>query len=482
MKMNLRNPHSFQLLSRREMFRRTGLGFGTLALHSLLARDSADAVPVASALSPRAPHFAPRARSVIFLHMVGGPSHVDLFDPKPALNKWDGQPVPEEFIKGIQFGFIKGRPALMGSPYKFAKHGRCGMEISERMPFLAGIADDITLVRSMVTDEFNHANAQLLLHNGFRRVGRPSLGSWVTYGLGSENQNLPGFVVLMGNNSKTNAGTALWSNGFLPSVHQGVGFRAEGDPVLNLSNPAGMMHAERGETVAAVNRLNAAHLADVGDPEIATRISQYELAYRMQSSVPELMDISREPKSVLDLYGANPSKPGVADQCLLARRLVERGVRFVMVNLGGWDAHQQIYKTMPNMCKQIDQPAAALVRDLKQRGLLDETLVVWSGEFGRTPMVQDVSPDGMTNAQGRDHHKDAFSLWLAGGGVKHGLVYGESDEFGVRVARDPVHVHDLQATILHLLGLDHERLTFRQQGRDFRLTDVSGKVVQELLA
>jgi uncharacterized protein (DUF1501 family) len=469
-------------LSRRELFRRTGLGFGALALNALLNRDFARAATADSAMSLRAPHFAPQAKSVIFLHMVGGPSHVDSFDPKPALNKWDGQQVPEEFIKGIQFGFIKGRPALMGSPYKFARHGQCGMEVSEQFPHIAGIADEITVVRSMVTDEFNHANAQLLMHNGFRRMGRPSMGSWVTYGLGSENQNLPGFVVLMAGNGQTNAGTALWSNGFLPSVHQGVQFRAQGDAVLNLSNPTGMSHAERGETVAAVNRLNAAHLADVGDPEIATRISQYELAYRMQSSVPELMDLSREPQSVLDAYGADPSKPGVANQCLLARRLVERGVRFVQLNFGNWDAHQAIYRTMPGLCRQIDRPAAALVRDLRQRGLLDSTLVVWSGEFGRTPMVQDVSPDGMTNAGGRDHHKDAFSLWLAGGGVKRGCVFGESDEFGVRVVRDAVHVHDLQATILHLLGLDHTRLTFRLQGRDYRLTDVFGKVVKGLLA
>jgi uncharacterized protein (DUF1501 family) len=280
----------------------------------------------------------------------------------------------------------------------------------------------------------------------------------------------------------TNAGTALWSNGFLPSVHQGVVFRSKGDPVLNLSNPEGMSHEERGETISAINRLNARHFADVGDPEMATRISQYELAYRMQSSVPELMDASKEPQHILDAYGVDAQKPGVADQCLLARRLVERGVRFVQINFGNWDAHQQIYKTMPGMCRQIDQPAAALVRDLKQRGLLDTTLVVWSGEFGRTPMVQDISPDGMKNAQGRDHHKDAFSLWMAGGGVKRGHVHGQSDEFGVRVVRDQVHVHDLQATMLRLLGLDHTRLTFRLQGRDYRLTDVFGKVVEGLMA
>lgn len=452
------------------MFKRTGIGFASLAMQSLLAE------------GPPVPHFAAKATNVIFLHMVGGPSHVDAFDPKPALMKWDGQPVPEEFVKGIQFGFIKGRPALMASPYRFEKHGHCGMELSEQFPHLASIADDITLMRGMVTDEFNHANAQLLLHNGFRRMGRPSMGSWVTYGLGSTNRNLPGFVVLMAGNGMTNAGTALWSNGFLPSVHQGVMFRSKGDPVLNLSNPQGMTHADRGETVAVINRLNAQHLADVNDPEIATRISQYELAYRMQSSVPELMDISQEPQHVLDAYGADPQTPGVANQCLLARRLVERGVRFVQVNFGNWDAHQQIYKSMPNMCRQIDQPAAALVRDLKQRGLLDQTLVVWSGEFGRTPMVQDISPDGMTNAQGRDHHKDAFSLWMAGGGVKRGFIHGESDEFGVRVLRDAVHVHDLQATILHLLGLDHKRLTFRLQGRDYRLTDVFGNVVREVIA
>ena len=467
---NRQNTAQLRSLSRREMFKRTGIGFASLAAQALIAEES------------RAPHHAPKATSVIFLHMVGGPSHVDAFDPKPALSKWDGQPVPESFVKGIQFGFIKGRPALMASPYRFARHGQCGMEISEQFPHLAVIADDITLVRGMVTNEFNHANAQLLLHNGFRRMGRPSMGSWVSYGLGSASRNLPGFVVLMAGNGMTNAGTALWSNGFLPSVHQGVVFRSKGDPVLNLSNPPGMSHDERGETVAAINRLNARHLAEVSDPEIATRISQYELAYRMQSSVPELMDIAGEPEHILKMYGANPQTPGVANQCLLARRLVERGVRFVQVNFGNWDAHQQIYKSMPGMCRQIDRPAAALVRDLKQRGLLDSTLVVWSGEFGRTPMVQDISPDGMKNAQGRDHHKDAFSLWMAGGGVRGGCVHGESDEFGVRVVRDEMHVHDLQATILHLLGLNHEHLTFRLQGRDYRLTDVFGKVVSAVIA
>ena len=462
-------------LSRRELLGRVAFGFGGMALAGMLRGE------VAAADASTIPHFTPKVKSVIFLHQVGGPSHVDMFDPKPALAKWDARPVPEEFIKGIQFGFIKGRPALMASPYRFSRHGECGMEISEQLPHLASVADELTLVRGMVSDEFNHANAQLLMHNGFRRVGRPSMGAWLSYGLGSENEDLPAFVVLSSRAGDTNAGTALWSNGFLPSIHQGVEFRSQGDPVPNLSNPDGMSVQERGETVAAIGRLNRLRHALIGDPEIDTRISQYELAFRMQASVPELADLSNEPRHVLESYGADLAKPSFANQCVLARRLVEKGVRFVLVNHSNWDAHQGIYRTMPNMCRQFDQPAAALVRDLSQRGLLDSTLVVASGEFGRTPMVQDLSPDGVANARGRDHHKDAFSLWMAGGGLRRGLTYGQTDEFGVRVVHDRVHVHDLQATMLHLLGLDHTRLTFRYQGRDFRLTDVAGHVVRGIL-
>ena len=475
MKASALDPHFTATLSRREFFQRSVMGLGGIALSSLLGRESRAAT--------MATHFPAKAKRVIFLHMSGGPSHVDLFDPKPALNKFDGQPAPAELVKGIEFGFITGKESLMGSPYQFKKHGRCGMEFSDQVPHLAGVADELTMIRGMVTDEFNHANAQLLLSTGFRRVGRPGMGAWLTYGLGTENADLPGFVVLESSEGKSNnAGTALWSSGFLPTKHQGVVFGGGAEPVPNLTNPHGVTATQRADSIAAIAKLNRAHLADVGDPEIATRIAQYELAYRMQTSVPDLMDISKESPVTLAMYGADPAKPSFANNCLLARRLVERGVRFVQVFLGSWDAHQLIYDSMPKLCRQMDQPVAALIRDLRQRGLLDDTLVVWAGEFGRTPMVQDVSPDGMTNAMGRDHHKDAFTVLVAGGGFKPGLTYGETDELGCRVVRDAVHVHDLQATLLHQLGLNHEHLTYRYQGRDFRLTDVHGHVVKGLLA
>lgn len=470
------DPHLGTTLSRRAFFQSSAMGLGGIALGSLLSRQSS-----AATTAKMGPHFPARAKHVIFLHMTGGPSHVDLFDPKPVLNKFDGQPAPAEIIKGIEFGFLTGKESLMGSPYKFAKHGQCGMDFSEQVPQLASVADEFTMIRSMVTDEFNHANAQLLLSTGFRRVGRPGLGAWLTYGLGTENSDLPGFVVLANGTAPTNAGNSLWSSGFLPTAHQGVTFQGGNDPVPSLSNPRGITARQRADSIAAITKLNLAKLADVGDPEIATRIAQYELAFRMQTSVPDLMDITKESPATLAMYGADPSKTSFANNCLLARRLVERGVRMVQVFLGGWDAHQRIYDSMPRLCRQMDRPVAALIRDLKQRGLLDDTLVVWAGEFGRTPMVQAVSPDGMTNAMGRDHHKDAFTVLVAGGGFRRGLTYGETDDLGCRVASDAVHVHDLQATLLHQLGLDHEHLTYRYQGRDFRLTDVHGKVVKALL-
>jgi len=468
------DPQLALLRSRREFFQGSALGISGIALSSLLHCEA-----TAGSLNP---HFEAKAKHVIFLHMSGGPSHVDLFDPKPMLNRFDGQPAPAEFVKGIEFGFITGKESLMGSPYKFAQHGQGGMAFSDQVPHLAGVADELTMIRSMVTDEFNHANAQLLLSTGFRRVGRPGMGAWLTYGLGTENSDLPGFVVLATGDKPTNAGSALWSSGFLPTVHQGVTFRAGADAIPNLANPRSITPGQRADSISTITKLNHDHLADVGDPEIATRISQYELAFRMQTSVPDLMDISQETPETLAMYGANPAKPSFANNCLLARRLVERGVRMVQVFLGGWDAHQAIYDSMPKLCKQMDRPCAALILDLKQRGLLDDTLVVWAGEFGRTPMVQDISPDGMVNAGGRDHHKDAFSVWIAGGGFNQGFTYGETDEIGCRVVRDPVHVHDLQATLLHQLGIDHLRLTYKYQGRDFRLTDVHGRVVKELLA
>ncbi len=459
--------------SRREFFQQSALGLSSVALSSMLAEDT-----LADSLST---HFLAVAKRVIFLHMTGGPSHVDLFDPKPVLNQFDGQPAPKEFVDGIEFGFITGKESLMGSPYKFSKHGQSGMDFSDQVPYLAEVADELTMIKGMVTDEFNHANAQLLLSTGFRRVGRPGMGAWLTYGLGTENQDLPGFVVLFNGDKPTNAGNSLWSSGFLPTQHQGVTFQSGRNAVPNLENPSTVSSVQRSDTIATIAKLNQAHLANVGDPEIATRIAQYELAFRMQMSVPDLMDISGESPETLAMYGADPSKQSFANNCLLARRLVERGVRMVQVFLGGWDAHQGIYGSMPKLCKQMDRPCAALIKDLKRRGLLEDTIVVWAGEFGRTPMVQDISPDGMTNAGGRDHHKDAFSVWVAGGGFKRGFTHGETDEIGCRVVRDSVHVHDLQATILHLLGIDHKRLTYRYQGRDFRLTDVHGQVIKELL-
>ena len=467
------DPEVLKAFSRRELFRQSSVSLSSIALASMLAKDCSATLPQ--------PHFAPKAKHVIFLHMTGGPSHVDLFDPKPVLNRYDGQPTPEEFVKGIEFGFITGKELLMGSPYKFTKHGESEMDFSEQVPYLAGVADELTMLRGMVTDEFNHANAQLLLSTGFRRVGRPGMGAWLTYGLGTENEDLPGFVVLVTGEKASNAGNSLWSSGFLPTIYQGVPIRSVGQAVPNLKNPICVSNQRRRDSLDAIVKLNREHLADVGDPEIATRIAQYELAYRMQSSVPDLMDISQETAETLELYGADPNKPSFANNCLLARRLVERGVRFVQVFFSSWDAHQGIYDSMPRMCRQMDQPCAALITDLKRRGLLENTIVVWAGEFGRTPMVQEISPDGMANAQGRDHHKDAFSIWVAGGGFRPGLTYGETDEIGCRVVRDSIHVYDLQATLLNQLGLNHEKLTYLYQGRDFRLTDVHGRVVQEIL-
>jgi uncharacterized protein (DUF1501 family) len=469
-------------LARRAFLRRSGLGLGSMALGSLLSESLFAARPsgTGNPHAARPPHFAPRAKRVIYLHMVGAPSQLDLFDHKPGLAKFDGQPCPEEFLQGKRFAFLRGHPTIGASRYRFARHGRSGAEISELLPHLAGVADDLTIVKSLHTDEFNHAPAQLFLHTGFGRLGRPSFGSWLTYGLGSENSDLPAYVVLL-SGPLAGAGTSLWSSGFLPSVHQGVQFRSSGEPVLFLENPKGHSPADRRQVLDTGRALNEAQLADVGDPEIATRISQYEMAFRMQTSVPELMDISQESASTLALYGAQPGKASFANNCLLARRLVERGVRMVQLYDADWDHHADLATRLPRKCADVDRGMAALVADLKQRGLLDDTLVIWGGEFGRTPMLQTDSGNGTATKPGRDHHKDAFTMWLAGGGVKRGLTYGRTDDLGYTIAEKPVHVHDLNATVLHLLGLDHERLTFRYQGRDFRLTDVHGRVVKELI-
>jgi Protein of unknown function (DUF1501) len=480
------------LLYRRHFFQRTGLGLGALALGSLLREASAAVgdprAPVENPqgrtenpLAPKPPLFAARAKRVIYLHMIGAPSQLDLFDPKPELVKRDGEKCPESLLAGKRFAFIGGEMKLAGSRFAFGQHGQSGQVLSELLPHLSRVGDDITVIRSLHTEEINHAPAQMFLHTGFGRGGRPSFGSWVTYGLGSENADLPAYVVLL-SGAAGGAGTSMWSNGFLPSVHQGIQFRSRGDAVPFLSNPEGYGAERRRRVLDAIGELNKTQLADVGDPEIATRISQYELAYRMQTSVPELMDISRESAETLDLYGAKPGQASFANNCILARRLVERGVRVVELYDSDWDHHANLAVALPKKCRDVDQPMAALIADLKQRGLLDDTLVVWASEFGRTPLAQGIGGEGEKTKPGRDHHKDAYTVWLAGGGIKAGHSYGRTDDFGFNVAEDPVHVHDLNATILRLLGLDHERLTFKYQGREFRLTDVHGKVVSDLLA
>jgi len=482
--MNLREE-TLKLVTRRQFFKNCGAGLGTLALASLLNdKLFAAAASPADPLFPKVPHFAPKAKNIIYLHMAGAPSQLDLLDYKPKLVELNNQKIPEEMIKNERFAFIKGVPKLLGSPHKFRKHGQSGAEISDALPYLATIADEIAIVRSMRTDQFNHAPAQLFVHTGSARLGRPSMGSWLSYGLGSEGRNLPGFIVMVSGKNGPDGGASLWGSGFLPTIHQGVQLRSQGEPVLFLNNPEGMDPSLRRETLDKIEDLNKIHLGRVGDPEITTRIAQYEMAYRMQMSVPDLMDITKEPESTQKMYGTEPGKSGFANNCLLARRLVERGVRFVQLYHWGWDSHGDIRENdirfgMVDRCREVDQPAVALIKDLKQKGLLDETLVIWGGEFGRTPMNEARNRDGFI---GRDHHPHAFSIWMAGGGIKPGITYGETDELGYHAVENPVHVHDLQATTLHLMGLDHTKLTYRFQGRDYRLTDVSGEVVGGLLA
>ncbi|HEY7306962.1 MAG TPA: DUF1501 domain-containing protein [Bryobacteraceae bacterium] len=473
--------------TRRHFFRQSGFGIGAGALTGLL-NDSLFASETRSTdtnpLAPKPPMFPAKAKSIIYLFMAGAPSQVDLLDPKPALQKYDGQNVPAELMKGERFAFIKGTPKLLGSPYEFKRCGQSGCEVSELLPRLQGIADDIAIIRSMHTTQFNHAPAQIYMNTGFQIIGRPSMGSWMTYGLGSECKDLPGFVVLISGENQPDGGKACWGSGFLPTVYQGVEFRSQGDPVLFLTNPEGVSDKSRRESLDLLKRLNEMHLASNGDPEILTRIASYEMAYRMQSSVPELVDISKEPASIHELYGTEPGKKSFANNCLLARRLVERGVRFVQLYHRGWDnhgtsSHDDIVNRLPSLCRETDRAAAALIHDLKQRGLLDSTIVVWGGEFGRTPMNE-----ARNNSKflGRDHHPRAFTMWVAGGGFKPGITIGNTDELGYNIAEDPVDVHDLHATILNQMGIDHTKLTYRFQGRDFRLTDVSGNVVKQLLS
>jgi hypothetical protein len=469
-------------LTRRALLARGGMGLGALALGCLLNDEVHGAIEAAEPLAPRPVHFRPRAKSVIFLHMVGAPSQLDLFDYKPTLQKFDGQPCPQELLEGKRFAFLRGHPSLLGTRFAFARHGESGLEISENLPHLAAVADDIAIIKTLHTEQINHGPAQLMFHTGFGRFGRPSVGSWAAYGLGSENRDLPAYVVMI-TGKVAGAGGALWGSGFLPSVYQGVEFRSQGDPVLFLSNPAGIEAADRRRLLDGIQALNREQLAEVADPEIATRIAQYEMAFRMQASVPELMDLSGESAQTLALYGAKPGQASFANNCLLARRLVERGVRFVQLFHADWDHHGNLQTALPARCKDVDQAMAALVTDLKQRGLLNETVVVWGGEFGRTPMLQGTDADDKPAARpGRDHHKDAFSIWMAGGGVRPGTTVGATDDLGYTIVEDPVHVNDFHATLLHLLGLDHERLTFKYQGRPYRLTDVGGRVVEKLLA
>lgn len=455
-------------VARRWFLQQCGIGLGAVALRQLLhASDS---------LAPQQLHHKPRAKNVILLFMGGGPSHLELFDHKPELAKYEGKLPPEELLEGYRAAFIDPNSTLLGPKFKFARHGESGAEFSELIPHIASISDEIAIAKSMVTDAFNHAPAQLMMSTGSQQFGRPSMGAWTLYGLGTESRDLPGFVVFSSGQKGPSAGNANWGSGFLPSMYQGVQFRTSGDPVLYLSNPPGVDRKLQRASLESIQRLNRMHLEEVGDPEIETRINSFEMAYRMQMSTPELMDLSQEPQRILEMYGAEPGKPSFANNCVLARRLVERGVRFVELFHESWDQHGDLVSGLKQNCAETDQASAALVRDLKQRGLLDDTLVLWGGEFGRTPMVQGGTYDG------RDHHPNAFTMWMAGGGTRPGITLGKSDDLGFNVTEDKVHVHDLHATILHLLGFDHTKLTYRFQGRDFRLTDVAGEIVHKLIA
>jgi hypothetical protein len=471
--------------TRRHFFRDCGIGLGSMALGSMFASQGfANGVARANPLAPKKPHFTPKAKSVIFLFMAGGPSQFELFEPKPELQKLHGQAIPDSFIKGRRFAFMntfsKEKPKLLGTKRKFAPAGSNGLSVSELMPHFAKIVDDVTFIRTVATDVFNHAPAKLFFNTGSAQNGRPSMGSWLTYGLGSESQTLPGFVVLQSGPRGPRGGSSNWGSGFLPTTYQGVPFRSGGDPIVNLSSPAGITADQQKDAIEAVRDLNQMRLNATGDGEIATRIAAYEMAFQMQTSAPDLINLAAENKKTLEAYGAEPGKASFANNCLLARRLVERGVRFIQLYHTDWDHHgdnnNNLDQPLEKCCKDVDQPMAALVQDLKQRGLLENTLVVWGGEFGRTPMGE------IREKVGRNHHIDAFPMWLAGGGVKSGLVHGETDEFGFGPTTGRVHVHDIQATILHLMGLNHEKLTYRFQGRDFRLTDVHGEVIDPILA
>jgi uncharacterized protein (DUF1501 family) len=471
------------LLSRRALFRQTGVNLGRIALGSLMLGSAPSLLrgedKTGGILAAKKPHFAPKAKRVIHLFMAGAPSHLDLFDYKSELVKLEGKPLPPSVIGDQRFAFIRSDAGVMGPRFPFKQYGKSGTNIAEVLPHLGSIVDDVCLIRSLKTDQFNHAPAQLFLNTGFAQPGRPSLGSWVLHGLGAESQSLPAYVV-MSTGAGISGGTANWSSGFMPTVMSGCRIRNQGDPILDTSNPAGVDAALQKETIDLVSDMNRSRLDLMGDPEISTRISQYEMAFRLQTSAPELMDLTSESKETLELYGCDPSKPSFARACLLARRMIERGVRFINIYHEGWDAHSDVVGNHKKNCGQTDQGAAALVKDLKRLGLLDDTLVIYGGEFGRTAMVE--TNPALGRSQGRDHHPHAFSMWMAGGGVKRGFTYGVTDDIGYQVVENPVHIHDLQATILHLLGFDHERLTYRSAGRDYRLTDVHGHVVKGIIA
>jgi hypothetical protein len=460
-------------IARRWFLRDCGVGLGGAALASLVAQSSATAAAGTSPTS-RLPHFPAKAKRVIYLFMAGAPSHLDLFDNKPELTRRSGTLPPASVLEGYRAAFINPNSALLGSKFKFAKYGQSGAELSELLPNLAKMVDDVCIVRSMTTDAVNHAPAQILMNTGSQQFGRPSLGAWTLYGLGCETENLPGYVVLSSAKG-TSGGASNWGSGFLPTEYAGVPFRSQGDPILYLSNPTGWDDESQRATIESIRRLNEMQFGNVRDPEIEARIHSYEMAFRLQSTAPELMNLAEESQQTLAMYGADPATPSYARNCLLARRLIERGVRFVQLFHEAWDQHDGLNADLTKNCRETDRASAALVQDLKQRGLLDDTLVIWGGEFGRTPMVQG-------GDDGRDHHNRSFSIWLAGGGIQPGITYGETDDLGFNIIRNSVHVHDLNATILHLLGFDHTRLTYRFQGRDFRLTDVHGQIVKNILA
>jgi len=481
-----------RMQSRRHFLKESAMGLGALAFGSMFGscntpavQNSSVAFDPAHPLMPKLPAFAAKAKSVIYLHMAGAPSQLELFDYKPELIKMDGQDCPQSLLEGKKFAFIRGVPKMMGPQAKFAQHGNSRAWVSENMPHLATVVDELSFLKAVTTDQFNHGPAQLLVHTGSARLGRPSLGSWATYGLGTENQNLPGFVVLTSGGKNPDAGKSVWGSGFLPSVYQGVQCRSEGDPVLFINNPSGMDRDLRKASIDAINQVNTEEYKAYNDPEILSRISQYEMAYKMQIAAPEVMNINNEPAYIHEMYGTKPGAGSFANNVLLARKLVEKGVRFVQLYDWGWDSHgtstdDAIDIGLINKCRSTDKAITALILDLKQRGLLEETLVVWGGEFGRTPMME--NREGKQNIfKGRDHHTEAFTMWMAGAGIKKGFTYGETDEIGYSAISGKVEPFDIQATILNQLGFDHEKLTYQYQGRPFRLTDTRGKVITDIL-